>query len=566
MSFVDNAIRVDVHPGLPGPAGPPGPPVTFVTTLTGKGAVADAAMIGGLTIVAGSAALVSAAPAFAAGDVGKKVVLQGAGIAGAKLIGSIAAFVSATQVTLAGPAATSAAAAWAFVGTDCTAALQAALAAIGLKGGGTIVIDGDFLMTGSVAKDFTNQAGAVALRGYGANSTIHVGCAGSATMIRLAHVPDLTIEGVHFVGLPSALDDAQHVIELDYCQGRIERCGFHGLGNSSGARATVIHALRSDIDLDRNRFNGCAYNGINDSSPVIHDFWAGARSRGNRFIDYGRFKGYEFNKFGAAGVLSTAWIFAGNQFGTGAGSGTSGVLGSIPHGIVRSIDDKFDEGARYGLVVFPTEGRVSRVHVDGLERNIGEFDDTRGLYLHRVDHAVIERSQFGYTPVLRDAAYFTECTNVELRNLILTNAATRITAIDVARLTISDTPGLSEASLANVGAFSRIEGGVMIVAPTAAAAYANGWASHAAPYALKVTRVDGMVSIEGLVVGGAATPGVVMFTLPAGFRPATDQFVRAEHSAGASSQVKIAQNGEVSSVNGADPAFAGFNVQFRAAS
>lgn len=90
------------------------------------------------TISAGSASLtISSARSFTAADVGKLIVLPGAGAAGVPLTTTIAAFVSSTQVTLGASAATSLAAAAAYIsiGTDDAAAINAAIQGLPVTGG-----------------------------------------------------------------------------------------------------------------------------------------------------------------------------------------------------------------------------------------------------------------------------------------------------------------------------------------------------------------------------------------------------------------------------------------------
>src|SRR5687768_17046133 len=175
------------------------------TTLTSYGAVADARELRDAAIAASTNVLTSPSAPFTAGDVGKSIVVGGAGAAAAKLKTTIASFVSATQVTLAASAATTASSAGAVFGTDCSAALQAGLNAIGTSRGGTIIIDGLFLLASPVSKNFGGETASLLARlvGTGTDSGIWIGTADNADAITITS-GSLEFNEVNFVGVPGA--------------------------------------------------------------------------------------------------------------------------------------------------------------------------------------------------------------------------------------------------------------------------------------------------------------------------------------------------------------------------
>lgn len=89
-------------------------------------------------ITSGGASFSSASAGFTAADVGKVLTVEGAGAAGAVLRTTIQAFVSGTVVTLAANASTTVTGARTNFGTDDTAAVLLALAAMKAAGGGTL--------------------------------------------------------------------------------------------------------------------------------------------------------------------------------------------------------------------------------------------------------------------------------------------------------------------------------------------------------------------------------------------------------------------------------------------
>lgn len=90
---------------------------------------------------------------FTADDVGKIISITGAGSGGGTHVTTIAAYVSGTGVTLADAAPTSGGNRFFVYGTDDTDAIQSALAAAGLAGGGDIVFDDGIYIVNGPLKD-----------------------------------------------------------------------------------------------------------------------------------------------------------------------------------------------------------------------------------------------------------------------------------------------------------------------------------------------------------------------------------------------------------------------------
>lgn len=103
-------------------------PVKFVN-VKAYGAVGDVRTVADAAVTTGTATLTSATAAFTAGDVGKLVTVNGAGASGAVLATTVSGYTNATTVTLAANASTSVSGALLALGTDDSAAMQAAITA-----------------------------------------------------------------------------------------------------------------------------------------------------------------------------------------------------------------------------------------------------------------------------------------------------------------------------------------------------------------------------------------------------------------------------------------------------
>lgn len=106
--------------------------------------VEDAAM------TAGSPTLTSATAAFVASDVGATVYVYGAGASGATLIATVTTINSGTQVTLSVSASTTVSSKRMWLGSDDTAAIQAAISAAGPSGDIVYFPPRRYLVTGNI--------------------------------------------------------------------------------------------------------------------------------------------------------------------------------------------------------------------------------------------------------------------------------------------------------------------------------------------------------------------------------------------------------------------------------
>jgi hypothetical protein len=421
--------------------------MAYVTTLSDMGGVPNAEQVADAAMTSGSATLTSASGPFTGADVGKKIVVTGAGASGAKLVTTISAFVSATQVTLAAAASTTVSATGATWGTDCSAAFQAALDAIATAGGGGLVIDGSYLLTAAVSKNFLNMGSAVQILGFGSNDRLYIACPATDAAITLNNVVQLLVHGVTFVGTPKERNDAKWVIDLHECViAAIEHCGFYGLGSIDDPNGTIVRSLNSDLRTLNNFFGGCAANSGRNTAVVDHVDWRGISHDGDQFWDYGQLGPILHIKTPIGSPVG--WIRVRDHI-------VASPDNIREQGLVQFRNLRIDEGSIFGIFINPA-GTIDRVHIAGLEVNVSSSTGGCGVYVQKVDQLVIERSWAGYTTNTRDFTRLLSCGNVLVDRCKTGGGVTQITANTVTNLIVRDTPGITSQVLTSVGNFQKI--------------------------------------------------------------------------------------------------------------
>lgn len=411
-------------------------------TLTSFGAVSDARELRDGAIVTGTDLLTSTSAPFAAGDVGKSIVVAGAGAAGAKLRTTIASFVSEAQVTLANAAATTVTSAGVVFGTDCSAALQAAFDSIGASGGGTVVIEGLFLLASPVGKEFGGETASMVARlvGTGTDSGIWIGTADGADAISLTS-GGLELHEVNFIGVPGATRDARRVLNFNALSASLEHCGFYGLL----AGEAVIYASNSYLDTRECLFGGCfVAGGSGGSSGYVNSVvenknWVGYHDNYSQFIDYGYFQGQSYSKSGLSGTL--AWIRADSAIGTDGARGDS---------VFHLRGTRLDEGALHGIVAKPTTGTIAHVRLTGVRQNVIPAESGRGLHCQSVQWVVMEQCWQGWSPTPALVGHFQDCGTVLIDSLKLSDGVNGLSATNVNSLTLKDTTGITAFTFTNV--------------------------------------------------------------------------------------------------------------------
>ena len=405
-------------------------------TLTSYGAVSDARELRDASIAAATSVLTSLSAPFAAEDVGKAAVVAGAGASGAKLRTTIATYVSPTQVTLAGPAATSVTGAGAVFGTNCSSALQAALDHIDDSGGGTVVVDGLFLLSTPVTKAFGGETANLVARliGTGTDSAIWIGTADNADPISIESGSIEFLE-VNFIGVPGASQDGRRLLNLSALSASFERCGFYGLL----AGEAVIYATNSYLHTI-----GCSFAGSFVGTGYVYSVidnknWVGFRDEFSAFIDYGYFQGQIYGKSGFSSTL--AWVRADTPIGADGARGES---------VFRLRGTRLDEGALYGIVAKPTTSTITHVHLSGLRQNVTPAETGRGVHCQSVQSVVMEQCWQGWATTPALVGHFQDCGTVLIDSLKLSDSVNSLSATNVTALILKDTTGVTSFTFSNV--------------------------------------------------------------------------------------------------------------------
>jgi hypothetical protein len=400
--------------------------------LTDYGAVPDVRMAEDAATAAGSALLTSVAMAFTDADVGKRAIVAGAGTGGGELRTTILSRQSATQVILAVPASTTVAAKGMAVGTDCSAALQAALDELDSAGGGVLTVDGCFLLAEAVGRLFnsTNTTTQAIVTGTGTNSGFVVAVGPAETAVTLSSAA-LDMSYVAFVGIPGATD-AGRVAFFDAMYLRLDRCQFLGL-------ETVDQVVRADGSWLETRY--CNFNGsfplpglpAGPSRSVLYlDDWASFRDTGSQFIDYAYWRGMLLGKSGDG--AASAWV--------GIGTPNDSHLNQAARvaGIATFIDTRFDEGSLRGVWAQPATGRITSLALIGTRGNISDSGISSGVTASGVDNVLVDRCAFGLSTAAGTAfGIFSDCGRVLIDSVKLYQNVTKIVATSVAALVVRDT-------------------------------------------------------------------------------------------------------------------------------
>jgi hypothetical protein len=410
------------------------------------GAVPDARQVIPVTTTAASTQLSAASGSFSAADVGKKIVIAGAGASGKKLSTTIAAFVNSATVTLAAPASTAQSTGGASLGTDCSAALQAALNALASDGGGTLIIDGQYLLTAPVSKNFINLASAIELTGYGSASALFIACADTQSAIQLANLLKLNVHGIDFVGTPGERNDAKFVLDLQACLSTdLDGNRFFGLANIDGTNCAVVYNYGGGLNLLRNYFGGCM---IGNGGVVTSVEWQRFESNGNRFIDFGNRNGVVHSKTGF--VTGHAWIKVGDPLPSSAyESGSAPIVYS--HATLKIDGDIYDEGTKNPVLVQPPTRRLNGVRIAGCRFNVNGWTAiTTGPAIFNTEDVSIEHCSMGYFQGSRYAIYLHTLRHARITGVTTNGFVNTVKAYNIDWLEIVNSPALTDLSLVNV--------------------------------------------------------------------------------------------------------------------
>lgn len=276
--------------------------------------------------------------------------------------------------------------------TDDTAAFQAALNALLANGGGEIQLtNGVYRIAGAALVNGSGKAACIVIRGLGSSTQILIAGGAANTSFTFQNFESVSFEDVVFAGTSGTQTDALIALRFDTClHATLRRCDFYGV-SSYVANGCVVFANASDLRIEDSAFRGCgARTGI-ATSVVASQNWIGLTIVKTDFIDYGYLNGKFISKTAIAAPF--AWVGLYN---------TSAQTAPPVQGAVLLSNVSMDEGALYGLACLPntaTSGLIESLTITGLRINVAGFGvPNNGLIIQGVEHVLIERCWFGYSP------------------------------------------------------------------------------------------------------------------------------------------------------------------------
>jgi hypothetical protein len=410
--------------------------------LSSFGAIGDARQVGDAAIDAGSVTLTSQSATFDQADQGKLIVVSQAGPDGAKLSTVIAAVTSATQVEVAASASVSVSGKGATIGSNCAPALQAALDQIDAAEGGTLVIDGSYLLTSPVAKYFTRSA-RVEIRGEGSDDRMYIATGPSLEAIKISNVRVLLFQGVNFVGTPGEMNDAWRAVRIEDVDVQFHNCGFYGLASGSEWGGAIVSTTDCHVSVHDTLFGGCAGSNGVDNPTFRLDKWISCDFQRTHFIDYGAIAGILHSKTGQ--VFSYAWVLVGDPRGQ--------MKGARHQGVARFQDCLFDEGCLWGIRICPATPnlRIRGAVIDGAQMNNTLIEGYSAIYAEAVDRLTISNVAVGWAPQAHAGIRLRYCGDVELDGVQLGNGVNGLVAQNVDRLTLRSCKGITSLDLQAIG-------------------------------------------------------------------------------------------------------------------
>lgn len=377
---------------------------------------------------------------FTSDDVGKNIVIRGGASGGGKFSTTIASYVDSSTVQLTTAPTATVASTYAAIGFDCSTELQEALDTIASEGGGTLVIDGEFLLTGTVFKNFNLLASSVRVVGYGSSSALFIAVPGVNSAITLANLQGkLVIEGIDFVGTPGEAQDMRFAIDLQACLNvDIRDNGFYGLANTGTVNDSgVILSNGGGLNLSGNLFGGCI---TGKGGVVLNTAWLHFSSQDNRFIDFGQRGSILHSKTPL--VTGSAWINVGEA--VPSSSYEDSAVTSYAHATVDIRGDIYDEGTKNHIFVSSPNKRILGVSIADCRFNVnGWTTGTTGPAILNVSDVKISHCSFGYTHEIRYAIYLNTVKHARLEGLSCNGIVTAIKAYTMDWLEIVNSPTLT---------------------------------------------------------------------------------------------------------------------------
>ena len=296
---------------------------------------------------------------------------------------------------------------------DDAPAIQAALDALVLTGGGVLDIpSGRYEIASEVVRDFLNTTVShIVIRGRGSASMLHITAGTNKTALWLTNTENIAFEDLSFVGTPNVRNDAKITLNVDSVRKLFfKNVTFYGI-QASQAGGAVLKVTGSELNTQNLAFRGCTGYYPNNVSVMVVDNWVGGSMRDTDFIDYGILNGVYYSK---TGDLALAWLSLGTprQY-------------NEPIFIVDRA--YLDEGSSIGIIA-DSKGTPTHLHFSGINQNVNGTDLGRGIVVNGTKSLKVTNSWFGFASLggVRNAVEVYGADSVTLSDIVATNNANKI--------------------------------------------------------------------------------------------------------------------------------------------
>jgi hypothetical protein len=294
--------------------------------------------------------------------------------------------------------------------TDDAPAFQKALDALGVAGGGTLVVPaGKYLIATPVSKNFSGLASSITISGVESltmpapptadgdqlglgldlATEVYPRTGSTQVAVTISGLRNLVVKDIAFVGSPDVNTDAAITLFLvDIDKAQLKHNEFYGLATLAAGGA-IVEAVRTDLEISLSKFLGCTGDS-GTYTPVVENLqWRGITVTDTTFLDYGTRPDF-FSKTGLAAPIS--WINIGN-----AAPPTN--VSPRREVVLRNVF--MDEGGFYGLSSLPfrytpQSAPIDLIYVTGLVMNVSNLNQF-GHQLYDARQVFIEKSRYGWS-------------------------------------------------------------------------------------------------------------------------------------------------------------------------
>lgn len=438
--------------------------------------------------------------------------------------------------------------------TDDTVAIQACYDAV--KAGGTMYIPrapGDaYIVSEQAANGYVlNFSRVVQIKADGLFSSLQPAAGTTVNTVLLKPDPAFSYQGMEWEGLAlgdpyTGTREGLHgiFIDTDVAGSNLPTCSFPrlniGTGSVVGARAI------SHVNNPANNVNGGMYGTTISKCPMLKG-------------------GIDLQASGDSNAIHNN-VISGPNRGVSASLIAGASLLAIVENNITSLGGaiKISSGSRYKILrnnceqTAATAGVDYMIDIDGASGTMST-GEIKGNHL----------GAFTATGILANIRVVNNIGAAISDNVMLPASAGGI-GVQIDSGTSGTRVGPNTYGSAITAANRIVDAGTGTVGVVKAATLQNSWVNFGAGYADASFYKDdmGIVHLTGTIKDGTATPGTILLTLPAGFRPAALVSATVSQNAGAGAvfgAVDVVSGGEVLIQAGSNAQFSLDGVSFRAA-